>query len=125
MILSILNKGRQKTLSVKWRQSTAETKFNSRRNNHIPALKTTSTSKTFLKDDIQDNNLRQESMITISPNSLTNAQTILTTCNSEMDLNYNHPLIMQGSRRCTNRATLVRRGEAGGCYLNNGKSDSC
>lgn len=114
------NEGRQKTLSVKWRQSTAETKFANRRNNHMPTLKT--TSKTFLNEDVQDN-LRQESIITISPNSLTNAQTTLTTHNSEMDLNYN-PILLQGNRRVTNRFAS-KRGDAGGYFLSNGKSDSC
>lgn len=88
----------------------------------MSALKT--SSKTFLNDDVQDN-CRQESMITISPNSITNAHTTLTTHNSDVDLNYNPTPMMQGSRRITNRSSLARRGDAGGHFLNNGKSDSC
>jgi hypothetical protein len=114
-----LNEGRQKTLSVKWRQSTAETKLRDRKQNHVKI------------EPIVDNNngvenLCQESLITLSPNSITNTThlTTLTTHNSDIDLSYNPN--SRSFRRTVNRIGTTRRDDTkNGIYLFNGKSDSC
>jgi hypothetical protein len=114
-----LNEGRQKTLSVKWRQSTAETKLRDRKQNLVKI------------EPIVDNNngvenLCQESLITLSPNSITNTThlTTLTTHNSDIDLSYNPN--SRSFRRTVNRIGTTRRDDTkNGTYLFNGKSDSC